>query len=252
MKTFYVYLWAFYFGVITPGRVGEVSKAIYVKKEFKSFGDAFISVFLDRIIDILTILIIVMFFVPIYGHGIIKNNAYIYFLGIVLSVGFIYYLYKISYKRIVNLLKRAFYYFTPGKYKEVAKQNISDFTKYLTIFIRDNRLILISLVLSFIAFICQATFSYMILKSLNINMSFYYNMFCLGISSLIALIPISISGLGYRELVMIYLFANIGLPEEAAIIFSLSLFLISIVLGLHGYIINLLMLIIKKVNLNKI
>ena len=252
MKTFYIYLWAFYFGVITPGRVGEVSKAFYVKNEFKSFGDAFISVFLDRIVDVVTILIIVMFFIPIYGHDIINYNIYNYFIWFVLSVGFIFCLYKISYKKIINLLKRAFYYFTPTKYKNIAKQNVTDFTNYLTIFIRDNRLILISLVLSIFAFICQSTFSYMILKSLSINMSFSYNMFCLGISSLVALIPISISGLGYRELVMIYLFGNIGLPKEAAVIFSLSLFFISIVLGLHGYLINLLMVIFKKNNLNKI
>ncbi len=63
-------------------------------------------------------------------------------------------------------------------------------------------------------------------------------MFILVITTLITLIPISISGLGTREVAMIYLFQQLSLPKEAAVLYSLSLFLISILLGIHGAIIN--------------
>nr|HPJ34110.1 hypothetical protein [Spirochaetota bacterium] len=43
--------------------------------------------------------------------------------------------------------------------------------------------------------------------------------------------------------VMIYLFSSIGLGKEAAVLFSLSIFMLSPVLGLHGWIINLVMMV---------
>jgi uncharacterized protein (TIRG00374 family) len=37
-KTLYVYLWGYYFGTVTPGRIGEISKAIYFQDNLKTWA----------------------------------------------------------------------------------------------------------------------------------------------------------------------------------------------------------------------
>jgi len=42
---------------------------------------------------------------------------------------------------------------------------------------------------------------------------------------------------------MIFLFKSIGLGSEAAVLFSLSIFALSPVLGFHGWLVNIIMII---------
>lgn len=56
-------------------------------------------------------------------------------------------------------------------------------------------------------------------------------------------VPISVSGLGFRKAIMIFLFKSVGLGSETAVLFSLSIFALSPVLGFHGWFVNLMMII---------
>ena len=49
--------------------------------------------------------------------------------------------------------------------------------------------------------------------------------FFMAISSLISMVPISISGLGTRDAVLIYLFSLLGLKAELAVSYALIFFL---------------------------
>jgi uncharacterized protein (TIRG00374 family) len=106
-----------------------------------------------------------------------------------------------------------------------------------------KKLIIVSSLLTVLSFLCYCIIAYAILMSFNIQMDFIYNIFCIVVSGLVVIVPISISGLGVREAVMIYLFGNIGLDKEAAVLFSLSIFAITAVLGIHGWILNIAMMI---------
>jgi uncharacterized protein (TIRG00374 family) len=62
---------------------------------------------------------------------------------------------------------------------------------------------------------------YLIALSLSLNISYWYVLISVAISSLIAILPISISGLGTREATFIFLFSIINIVPEEAVSFSL-------------------------------
>ena len=76
----------------------------------------------------------------------------------------------------------------------------------------------------------------------------------MSISNFISFIPISISGLGTRDSVLIYLFSMIGLSSEYAVSMATLVFIIFFVFGgLIGYISFLKRpLDIKNINVEKI
>jgi uncharacterized membrane protein YbhN (UPF0104 family) len=62
---------------------------------------------------------------------------------------------------------------------------------------------------------------FMLALSLGLNISYWYLLVSLAISSAVAILPISISGLGTREATFILLFSLIAIVPEEAISFSL-------------------------------
>jgi hypothetical protein len=50
----------------------------------------------------------------------------------------------------------------------------------------------------------------------------------------VGLIPISISGIGTRDFVLIMIFSRVGLTEEQAVTFSLTFIGVYIIIGLAG------------------
>lgn len=250
-ETFYVYLWAFYFGAVTPGRIGEISKAIYFQDKFDNLGRAFVSVAIDRGYDIGIRVAALFLLYPFFSHLFAFN--YIGFLIIILStVAGIVILKK--FKSIHNIIARFSKFILPKKYYPVIQQNISGFINDTVMMLTSIRYVALSTLLTIPGFICYCLVAYLIQKSFSIEMPFGYTVFCLVLSSFSVAVPISVSGLGVREAIMIFLFKSIGLGSEAAVLFSLSIFALSPVLGFHGWLVNILMIIygfLKKRAMNK-
>ena len=53
IETFIIYMSALYIGFVTPGRLGEFVKVIYVNDKNVSYGKGFSSVLIDRFFDFL-------------------------------------------------------------------------------------------------------------------------------------------------------------------------------------------------------
>ena len=67
-RTLYVYFWGYYFGTVTPGRVGEISKAIYFQDKFENLGRAFVSVVVDRLYDVGIRVALLFILYPLYSN----------------------------------------------------------------------------------------------------------------------------------------------------------------------------------------
>ena len=87
---------------------------------------------------------------------------------------------------------------------------------------------------SFAGQIVQLFCAWLILRSLGIeeNISAYQLIFLL--SSIVSVLPLTIGGVGARELVFVYAHAYAGIEETAAVAFSLIFFLISAGVSLTG------------------
>ncbi len=238
-ETFYVYLWAFYFGTVTPGRIGEISKAIYFQDKFDNLGRAFVSVVIDRLYDVGIRVAVLFLLYPFFSHLFAFN--YIGFLVIILSV-FAGILMLVKFKSIHNIIARFSKFILPKKYYPVIQQNISGFINDTVMMLTSVKYIALSTLLTIPSFMCYCLVAYLILKSFAIVMPFSYTVFCLVLSSFSVAVPISVSGLGVREAIMIFLFRSIGLGSEPAVLFSLSIFALSPVLGFHGWLVNIIMI----------
>lgn len=76
--------------------------------------------------------------------------------------------------------------------------------------------------------------AYLLALSLSINISFFDISLIIALVWLITAIPISISGVGVRELSMIYLFSIYGIDAEPATALSIFLYIVTVIMGLLG------------------
>ena len=246
LESFYVYLWAFYFGAVTPGRIGEISKALYYQEKFDNFGSSLSPVVVDRLYDVGIRIAMIFILYPFYSH--LFHLKYVDFI-ILLSCIIAGIVVLARYKSIQNIIITFSKFLVPKKYYATIENNISGFVNDIIKMVTTVKYVAICIVITIPSFLCYCIVGYFILKSFGVNMTFTYNIFCLAVSSFSVAVPISVSGLGVREAVMIFLFNSIGLGKESAVLFSLSIFALSPILGFHGWIVNLIMLIrnhIKK------
>ena len=92
---------------------------------------------------------------------------------------------------------------------------------------------------SFCGQIAQLICAWFILRSLGINENILAYQLVFLLSSIVAVLPLTIGGVGARELVFVYAHTYAGIEETAAVAFSLIFFLISALVSLAGAFIKL-------------
>ena len=117
-----------------------------------------------------------------------------------------------------------FFRFLPDTLKALVGPNFNDFAANLKILTENKKLLLQTLLLSALIWLITALGGFFLLLSLHANVSYPFVLFVVVISSFISLIPISINGLGTRELTIITLFSIIHVSPEVAFGFSLMFF----------------------------
>ncbi len=75
----------------------------------------------------------------------------------------------------------------------------------------------------------------LILRSLDISLNTYEYLFIFLISSIVSVIPLTIGGIGSRELVFLYGALWFGLEEERSVAISMIFFLITALVSLSGF-----------------
>jgi uncharacterized protein (TIRG00374 family) len=76
--------------------------------------------------------------------------------------------------------------------------------------------------------------AWFILQSLGVTENILAYQLVFLLSSIVAVLPLTIGGVGARELVFVYAHAYAGIDEAAAVAFSLLFFLISAAVSLVG------------------
>lgn len=82
--------------------------------------------------------------------------------------------------------------------------------------------------------VAQMISAYFILLALGVNEKILAYQFVFLLSSIVAVLPLTIGGVGARELVFIYSHEYIGIDKNTAVAFSLMFFLISAITSLSG------------------
>ena len=214
-----MYAAAMYIGALTPGRIGDFIKVLYLKEDGYSFGKSFATVLLDRLFDLSSLLLLgyagMLLFITLFERTIT-------ILSCILAGTFsliLFFLYKKDLSR--RILEYISSHFIPEKYREKTKTGFSDLYNSIKT-LKTNQLILAT-VMTFFGWIIYFLTMYLLAFSIGIDIPFLYLATCVSISAVITLIPISISGIGTRDATLIILFSYLGLSKESAIAFSMMI-----------------------------
>jgi len=237
-NTYKLYFVGLFMGVITPGRIGEAGKILYLRKDHHPLDKSLISIIIDRLADVLFLItfgFVGLFFFFSFFKTLIFSIAFFAIIGIIL------FLLIIKNKGAKIILKKAIFFLTPAKYKQKIEKSFLKFIKILKLYKFKNYFSIF-----FITTLCwlpSYAAVYFLAKSVGITeASFFYLAISITITSLITILPISISGIGTREASLLLLLAPLGILPEQIISFSLLIFFANFVvmplIGLYCWVIN--------------
>jgi len=220
-----------YIGFLTPGKIGEISKALYLKKDGHSMGKSIVGVILDRISDFAFLLIFAVIG-SLFFLSSIQKQIIIPLLGIlVLFVIFMIFwkagLLKWIFGKMLSVL-------LPQKYQKSWNINLQDFINDLKIFkLKDYLIIFIITALSWLFYYLQI---YILAKGIGISIPFLYFAIAITVTGFITLIPVSVSGIGTRDAALILLLSPFLIPKEQIIVLSTLMLAMLLFAGLIGLI----------------
>ena len=211
-------------GVITPGRFGELIKIYFLKNKGYSAFRSFFSVILDRIIDIFILLFFVFLIFIFFLRDI---GTYMIVLSIILLLIIILIFLLFNQKSWLNkffgkIIQKVF----PINFKDYSNFSFSKLWQGIKT-LRKKQIIYFSIYL-IIAWLFYFISRYFIALSLGLNLSFLNVSIISILVAIVTILPISVAGLGIREVSVIYLFSLFGLNKEIALLFSLFIFTIDI------------------------
>ncbi|MBA7618948.1 hypothetical protein ES703_26280 [subsurface metagenome] len=209
---------------VTPGRVGDLVKIVLLIKKGCSTGKAIACNILDRLFDVTFVLL--AGYVGIWyfsGHFTSQLHIINIIVVIVLALFVI-----VALKR--NFIKKLAVKLIPIQYRPAARECwneiISSFWK--------NRMsrILLLILWTVVFWLVQFSAIYLCGLALGLDISFIYISACAAVATVFSLLPITVAGVGTRDMVFILLLGQIGISQEQSLGLStlvLAVFLVNCV-----------------------
>jgi len=222
-----LYAIGWYGGAISPGQLGEFFRIIPIIRRGNPPEDAFLSSLLDRLLDLGVLILLglvslyVLLGIPLYWPLGISLGA------IIMAAGFVIWMRTGGLPGFLNR-------WVDRVLSRLGEGNRENFRSHLSMLAkRPWKILGWPAVLSVAAAAVIAFRAVLMGRALGIQTA-DYNMFLAGAgASLMAILPISIQGIGTRDAAMILLLGSVGVDREAA--FSFSLFYLAMML-MHGLI----------------
>jgi hypothetical protein len=227
IPAFLAYFGSLFIGYLTPGRLGEFIKAAHVNRDCGvPAARAFSSVLSDRLFDLYALLIVgtlAILQLALDGGELISVVVLLALMTLPLWL----YLNDRTYAFFQNIgLKLG----KPGRKLFAADGGIlTEIRAGLRQLSIPQLLICVALtVLAYVIFFGEC---YLLALALRLPIDFPTTAFAIALGSLVTLVPISISGLGTREAAVVGYLSSLGVNAEAALSFSLLVFVAFYVAG---------------------
>lgn len=229
------YFIGIFIGMLTPARIGEYSKAVYISRHYPGMFKNLLSALVDRYIELLGFLIvsgvIVGQFIAQPREG--DSQLFSYYLWGV--VGFFCLLVAgwLLLRPITLLCRKVAASFglhgTAEKFEQIMVfiKRVSPLT------------LLVSLILTFFFWLVFMLMYILIARGLDIHLEPVQICFSAVLATLTVMLPISIGGIGTREAALVYVFKLFGQPSEKAISLGIAVFAYYILFVFIGFIMYL-------------
>ena len=208
-----------YVGLMTPGRVGDLLRTQYLRHDLgMPYADGIALLAVDRLCDIYVLLAFAGVGLAFFGAALTGDLALVLWVGVAATALGPLLLFK------PGLLRRAaavIYKKMPGE------PDIAGFDRFLA-GLKHQKLhhIARAVFWTVLAFGINYLQGWMLARALHIDLGVFHVMCLLAIASVLGLLPISISGLGVRELFFSLAFPLLGYTAEAGVIYGLGVFLV--------------------------
>jgi uncharacterized protein (TIRG00374 family) len=216
-------VWAigFFAASITPGKVGDAVRALYVSRETgKGLGESFLTVFMDRLMDLVVVLVFGVATILVFSYRYTDMpSIWVIVAASVAALGFLYLVLNRSLMRaLAGPLVRAL---TPKKYKSQLTSQVHGFYDALALYGRRPAATAFAGLLTLVFWAGIVFLAYTAARVLEIEVSLGYIALMMPMVTLVEIVPISISGIGTREAAVIYFFAAVGIGSAQAVAFSI-------------------------------
>jgi len=199
---------------IFPMRFGEFARAYIVgKKHNVSKSSALATIVLERIMDgvsILILLVIAVPFLPVFPPWVKRTIfiAVILFISVLISFSIL-----IIKKHFVDILKKV-----PFIRYELKEMLVHKIKKFITGFevIKDIKNFLIVIFLSLCVWVCETVSIYFLVKIVGVNLSFFAIVFVLFVTIIGVMIPAAPGSLGTFEAAFVVGMMFFKIPKETA------------------------------------
>jgi len=227
-KALHTYIVSCLMGFCTPGRLGEVMRIVPPAKASGRYVDSTACAAVDKAYDVALLagLLCVGALSPMLPSVLRWTGGGLGVLIIVcLAMGFV--LVRRWVKSGAPIPDKIFDVL-PKTWRTYVAEKPANF--FRVSYVTALRSWLAGPALTILFWIVHVACHYMMLRSLGKSMDLGYFIMCLILVSLVEFVPISIAGLGAREVLFVYLFEPAGLSKEEATAFAtLNLFLMYIV-----------------------
>jgi uncharacterized protein (TIRG00374 family) len=213
------YLKGALWGTITPGKIGELYRAKYLKEKTKtSTGIALSTVVIEKIFDIFSLLIFgfIGILVLTYLYAL-KSFPILFLLTAILAFCLLLFLFM-NEKMMRFILKPFFNIIIPQKHKEKIELHFDEFYNGLKSIKLNTYAVCI--IYTLIIWFLNSIMLYLLSLSLELNVPLWFMVIALPIITLVNLIPISISGIGTSQASFIFLLALRNVSPESAVALS--------------------------------
>jgi glycosyltransferase 2 family protein len=225
---------------VTPARIGEGLKAPLVKSPNISYPQIFFSILVDKFLDIVT-MVLAGYLGLIFLRRIIKVDNYILLVTTICLIStpfLVYYFVKVlkAMGQAADNTKgiRGWFY----NNLNLVRSNITSLSKSYKVGF--GKVLCYAILFNVLAYFFYFLSTYFIVLSLDLNISFFYTILSFSVVALIGILPITISGIGTRDISLIFFFNIVGVSAENAMAASL----INLVLLEYGVILLIMVSII--------
>ena len=236
------YLGSAYVALVTPGRVGDALRAQYLRQDLGvGYADGLASVVMDRLCDLYVLVVIVAFGVVRFSSILVGELAWAAWGTVFATIlGPLVLLIPGPAERLLGKayakLASARFGKNPAPAPDAAGGGgLARFLAALRSHVGPGLALTIPLTIG--AFMINYVQAWLLARAVHLDLGFFDLMCLLSIASLLGLLPISMSGVGVREVFFALAFPVLGYTAEQGVSFGLLVFaVLYLVLVVVGFV----------------
>ncbi|MEW6063429.1 MAG: lysylphosphatidylglycerol synthase transmembrane domain-containing protein [Nanoarchaeota archaeon] len=220
-----------FYGFLTPGRIGSFVRIFYVKEHAKKrLSESMSNVILDKALDFFMVFLFAIFGSMLLGNYLLNNLTYV--IGIIFIAFILCILFFLKKERSAFVLRFVHKLLIPNKFKKDAKESFYLFYKDML----NAKDLVFPFVFALLTWFFIYTQMYVFAKAYSIDIGYFYVIAVFSISVVVGLIPITISGLGTRELTLVALFSIFAVNADVVMAMSIvGMFVTNVIPSLAGW-----------------